>query len=454
MAQQHATHMTEGVIWKQIVKFALPVFLGNLFQQLYNVTDSLIVGNFIDDKGALGAVTTSGSLIFLLVGLFQGIFIGAGVVIARYWGAKEEAKVHRAVHTTIFFAAIAGIILTVVGVLFTPTILGWMDTPKDVLPHSITYFRIYFSGAIFSVLYNASNGVFQAVGDSRHPLYYLIVSSVINVVLDLLFVAVFGWKVAGAAFATIIAQAISAFLSLHKLTRSVGAFRLIPTQIRPDMPLLKEILRLGIPSGVQNAIISFANIIVQFSINGFEVDATTGCGVYSKIEGFAFLPITAFSMALTTFIGQNLGAREYARARKGARFGVLTCALMAEIIGLLIYLLIPHLIGFFNNDPMVVHFGTIHAQVTTLFYFLLAYSHAMAGVLRGAGKSIIPMIVMMICWCLIRVTYVLVMVPIVHELTTVSWAYPLTWTLSSICFTVYYFKADWVHAYDRKATKA
>lgn len=450
---QHETHMTEGVIWKQIVRFALPVFLGSLFQQLYNVTDSLVVGNILG-KEALAAVTTSGSLIFMMVGFLQGIFIGAGVVIARYWGARKYDQVGETVHSTIAFAGFAGVALTVIGVMLTPSILRWMDTPPDVLPNSITYFRIYFSGVIFTVLYNAANGVFQAVGDSRHPLYYLIISSITNVVLDLLFVAVFDWKIAGAAFATIISQALSAMLALLKLTRSVGAFRLIPSRLRINPVYLKEILHLGLPSGVQNAIISFANIVVQSGINQFGSAAMSGCGAYSRIEGFAFLPITSFSMALTTFVGQNLGARQYVRAKKGARFGIAASALLAEVIGITIYFLIPTLIKLFNRDQDVIDYGVMHAQVTTLFYFLLAYSHAVSGVLRGAGKSIIPMLVMMICWCAVRVSYVWIMVPRFFVLTTISWAYPLTWTLSSIVFTIYYIKADWPHSYETRTLKS
>lgn len=446
---QHEAHMTEGVIWKQIVRFAIPVFLGNLFQQLYNVTDSLVVGNVLG-KEALAAVTTSGHLIFMMVGLFQGIFIGAGVVIARYWGARQYDSVSRTVHTTVAFAAISGLLLTIAGIVLTPSILRWMDTPIDVLPNSITYFRIYFGGVIFTVLYNAANGIFQAVGDSRHPLYYLIVSSITNVVLDLLFVAVFGWKVAGAAFATIISQALSAMLALHKLTRSTGAFRVIPSCIRINAPYLKEILHHGLPSGVQNAIISFANIVVQSGINQFGSAAMSGCGAYSRIEGFVFLPITSFSMALTTFVGQNLGARQFDRAKKGARFGIAAASILAELTGVCIYFLIPSLIMLFNREQDVINFGTMHAHVTTLFYFLLAYSHSVSGVLRGAGKSIIPMLVMMICWCAVRVSYIWIMVPRFFVITTISWAYPLTWTLSSIVFTVYYLKADWLHSYEKR----
>lgn len=451
---QHATRMTEGSIPRHIVSFALPVFLGQLFQQLYNVADALVVGNVLGPE-ALAAVTSSGSLIFLLVGMFSGIFIGAGVVVSRYWGARDEEHVSQAVHTMLAFGIAAGAVLTVIGVLLTPTILRWMGTPEEVMPNSVLYFRIYFSGVLTIILYNVSNGIFQAVGDSRHPLYFLIVSSCTNVVLDLLLVAVCGFGIAGAAIATVISQGISAFLGLRRLSRATEAFRLDVRKVRFHRDMLGQILHMGIPSGIQNSIISLANIVVQSHINSFGALAMAGSGAYAKVEGFGFLPVTSFSMALTTFIGQNLGAKRYDRVKKGARFGVLTCATMAEMLGLLIYWLIPVFITAFNDTPEVIAYGTIHARTTTLFYFLLAFSHAMAGVFRGAGKSVVPMVVMMVCWCVIRITYVSLVVPMPPlpdtDIRTLFACYPITWFLSSLAFTVYYFKADWVHAYERKA---
>lgn len=452
----HAANMTQGSIWKQMVRFAIPVFLGNLFQQFYNVADTYVVGNVLGTD-AMAAVGSSGNLIFMLIGFFQGIFIGAGVVISRYWGAKEHENVSHAVHTTIAFALIAGLFLTFVGVLMTPTILRWMNTPENVLPNSIAYFRVYFSGVIFVVLYNAANGIFQAVDDSRHPLYFLIISALLNVVLDILFVGFFGMGVGGAAFATVISQAVSAILGIWKLTRATESYRIVIRKIHFRWTMLKEVLYMGIPSGLQNAVIALANVVVQKNINDFGALAQAGCAAYSKIEGFGFLPITSFTMALTTFIGQNLGAKQYERAKKGARFGILACVILAECVGVLIYVFIPTLIALFvqSADPAevqeVIRLGTMHARTMTLFYFLLALSHAMAAVMRGAGRSVIPMVVMLCCWCVIRVTYITLVVPVAPVLTTISWAYPITWSLSSIIFTVYYFAVDWVHAYDRRA---
>ena len=441
--------MTEGPIWKRMILFAIPLFLGNLFQQLYNTADSLIVGNFLGSD-ALAAVSSSGSLIFLMVGFFNGISLGAGVVIARYFGAREKEKVQDAIHTTVAFGIVAGILLTAIGLIMTPTFLRWMGTPTDVLKNSVLYFRIYFLGSIAFVLYNIFVGILQSVGDSRHPLIYLIISSVTNVVLDLLFIGVFRFGVGSAAVATILSQFLSAILCLIHLMRCKEDYQIHLKKIRFDFPMLKLIISNGLPSGFQNSIISFANVIVQSNINSFGKMAVAGCGAYSKIEGFGFLPITCFALSLTTFISQNLGARQYERAKKGAKFGVLCSITMAEIVGIIIFFTAPYLVAAFNNDPQVVAFGTAQARTITLFYFLLAFSHCIAGILRGAGKSTIPMFVMLICWCIIRVSYITVAVRIIPDIKVIFWAYPITWTLSSILFIIYYFKADWIHGFDRR----
>ena len=440
--------MTQGNSMKLIFQFFLPILIGNLFQQLYNTADSLIVGNFLGSE-ALAAVSSSGSLIFLLVGFFNGIAIGAGVVIGRFYGARQIEKVQKAIHTTIAFGLAAGAALTVIGVLLTPQLLLWMGTPDDVLPNSIIYFRIYFCGSLAFVLYNIFVGILQSVGDSRHPLIYLIISSVVNILLDLLFVGVFRFGVGSAALATIISQFASAILCLILLSKSPEDYRVHFRKIRFDFFFLKQIIQNGLPSGFQNSIISIANVVVQANINSFGKMAMAGCGAYSKIEGFGFLPITCFAMSMTTFISQNLGAGKYDRAKKGARFGILCSVITAELVGLLIYGLAPVLIAAFNNDPQVVAFGTTQARTVTLFYFLLAFSHCVAGILRGAGKAIVPMLVMMCCWCIIRITYISIAVKIIPVINVIFWAYPLTWTLSSIVFLIYFLKADWIHGFER-----
>ena len=431
--------MTSGSIPGTIVRFAVPVFLGNLFQQLYNAVDSLIVGNFVGSD-ALAAVSSSGSLIFLFNGFVMGIFMGAGVVIARYFGARDDKNVRLAVHTSMAFAIVAGIVMTVVGMLITPTILRLMGTPESVMPNSILYFRIYFAGSLAVVTYNAVSGILQAVGDSRHPLYYLMISSVLNVVLDLLFVAGLDMGILGAGIATVISQLTSSALGFARLVRSDAVYKITPSKIKFDSRLLREILKIGLPSGLQNSIISLANVVVQSNINAFGASAMAGCGSYSKIEGFAFLPVTSFTMAITTFVSQNLGAKENARARRGALFGILGCLTIAEMIGVIINVFSPSLVGMFNSDSEVVRFGVTMAKTTTLFYCMMAYSHCMAAVMRGCGRSMVPMLVMLICWCVIRVSYITIIVRFIPDIRCVYWAYPITWALSTIVYTVYYFR--------------
>lgn len=429
--------MTEGKISKSLILFALPIFFGNLFQQLYNIVDSLVVGNVLG-KEALAAVTSTGSLIFLIIGFLGGIFVGAGVIISRYFGAKDLRRMSIAIHTAIAFAILAGIAITIVGVVGAPFFLRLMGTPDDVMPDATTYLRIYFMGGLSMVLYNACVGVFQAVGDSRRPLYYLIVAAVINTVLDIVFVAYLNMGIGGAAIATTIAQTVSAILAFVRLTRVDGPHRLNLSALKINGKMLRRLLDMGIPSGVQNSVIAFANVIVQSNINMFGSMAMAGSGAYMKLEGFAFLPITSFSMALTTFVGQNMGAKKFDRVRQGSKFGIAAGVIIAEVIGILIWLYAPGLLAFFSPDPEVIANGVLRAKIISLFFFLLSLSHLLAGILRGLGKTKVPMFVMLTCWCVIRILYVSIMVHYIPDIRVVFWAYPITWALSSTLFVYYY----------------
>ena len=435
----NALSMTEGNIYKKIIKFAFPIFWGNVFQQLYTLMDSLIVGNFLG-KESLAAISSTGSLTFLLVGFVSGIFSGAGVVIARYFGAKDHKNMEVAIHTTIGFGLLAGVILTVLGVVFSPMILEVMGTPASVIDKSVVFLRIYFAGIMTNVLYNTASGIFQAVGDSKRPLKFLIIASIINVTLDLLFVAVFHMGIGGAAFATVIAQGVSAFLAFRFLMCSKDVYKVSIRKISLQPAMLKQILQMGIPSGIQNSVIGLANMVVQTNINAFDAVAVAGCGSYSRIEGFVFIPITSFSMAMTVFMGQNLGAGEVKRAKKGTYFGILMSTVLAEVIGIIFILSAPLLIALFNRDPEVIRYGVMEARTIAPFYFLLAFSHCMAGILRGAGKSIVPMFVMLASWCVIRVIYVTVGTHFIPSIRVIFWAYPITWSISSVCFLIYYLR--------------
>ncbi len=444
--------MTEGSIWAGLIAFAVPIFFGHLFQQLYNTADTLIVGNFIG-KEAMAAVSSSGNLINMMVGFLNGMSVGAGVLIAKHYGAKEYQKMRVAIHTDIAFALIAGVGLTIVGVLLTPQILRWMNTPENVLPNSIAYFRVYFLGSSVSFLYNFCAGILRAVGDSRSPLRFLIISASINVTLDLLFIGVLHLGVASAAAATVISQTISATLCIRKLLTTKEEYRVNIKEIKLEIPVLKQIVSFGLPAGAQSSMIGFANVLVQTNINAFGDSAMAGCGSYAKIEGFAFLPITCFALGLSTFVSQNLGAGQHDRVKKGAKIGILCSVGIAELIGVLTFTFAPFLIRIFNDDPQVVQYGVMQTRTVSLFYCLLALNHCMAGILRGAGRAMIPMYFMLGSWCVLRVIYISVMVPLVQDIGIIFTAYPLTWAVSAIAFVIYYFKADWLHHFEHLETK-
>lgn len=432
--------LTEGSVTKKMLLFAIPIFCSNLFQQLYNAADSLIAGNFLGSE-ALAAVGSSGSLIMLMVGFFNGVAMGAGVLIARYFGADDRENVERAVHTTVTLGLLAGLVLTVFGVAFTPQILRWMGTPENVLPESIAYFRVYFSGVSAVVLYNVGAGILQSVGDSRSPMKYLIASSLLNVALDLLFMAVLGFGIASAAFATVLSQILSAALAFRRLMTCGQEYQVRLRKLRLDPEMLRGVITLGVPSGVQNSVISLANVIVQANINTFGADAMAGCGAYTKVEGFAFLPITCFALALSTFVSQNIGARRFERVRAGMRVGILCSTILAETVGVCVFAFAPTLIRLFNASPAVVEYGVRDARTIALFYILLAFSHCCAGILRGMGRPVVPMVIMLAVWCAFRITYITLALRVQPDIRVVWSAYPLTWSISSVLFAVYLLRS-------------
>ena len=429
--------LTQGNPLKVIIFYTIPLLFGNLFQQFYNVVDSYIVGNYINDA-ALAAVSSSASLISLFISLFQGIAVGAGILLAQYFGAKEEKKMHKCVHTTVGFGIILGIIVTVIGVCLSPQILKWMNTPSEVIGESITYFTVYFSGSMFTIMYNIGSSILRAIGDSKRPLYYLIIASVINILLDLLFVATFQMGVAGAALATIISQCFSMILTYITLIKEDGPHKLIIKKIRIYKEELIKILGYGIPSGLQNSIISLSNVFIQSNINAFGPIVQAGCGSYQKIEGFATMPSGSFSMSLATFVSQNVGAKQLKRARKGALQGILLSMITTEIIGIILYIFAPQLISLFTDTPEVIEVGALQTITIVPFYFLLAFSHGMSGILRGFGKSKTPMFVMIICWCVVRVVGIplALKIPGFNDITTIFYFYPLTWSISFIVLTI------------------
>ena len=425
--------MTEGPVRKKIIAFAIPIFIGQLFQQMYNTADSLIVGRLIG-KTALAAVTSIGALVFLIVGFFMGFSMGAGVVIARDIGSGDAKQVSRSVHTTVAMGLAASLLMTLLGVFLTPVILGWMDTPADVFPEAEAYLRVYFLGSTGLVFYNLLVGILQASGDSKHPLYYLIFSSLLNVVLDYSFIRFFGMGVEGAALATIIGQCVSAVLVLHRLLHTTESIRIDFKKIRFHKEKLLQIVHIGLPSALQACVIDLANMMIQAYINSFDAAAMAGIGASSKLEGFIFLPVTAFSMALSTFVAQNMGAQKIDRMREGIRFGLISAVLVVFAVSILNYLFSPTLVGFFNSDPEVIAYGTLRSRICSFFFCLCGFSHVSSAVMRGLGKPMTPMLVMLICWCAVRVLVLFTVGQAVHDIRLIYWIYPFTWSLSTIVY--------------------
>lgn len=435
--QQKNAVMTEGSITKKIIFFAIPIFIGQLFQQLYNTVDSLIVGNLISSS-ALAAVSATGTLTFLVIGFFFGFSQGAGIIIAREIGAGNAERTSKAVHTAVAMGLFFSAVITTLGVGFSPFMLRLMGTPEEVLPEAVLYLRVYFMGCTGLIMYNTFVGILQASGDSRHPLMYLVISSMLNVVLDTVFIAVFKMGVDGAALATIISQFTSMFLSLRRLIKYDTIIKISIRKIRFDMPSLRGIVRFGFPTALQGSIIDISNILIQSYVNSFGKDAMAGVGAYSKLEGFAFLPVISFSMAMSTFISQNLGAGKKDRIKKGMRFGLLCTVLSIEAIGVIVFFLSPLLIKAFNSDPEVIYYGVARAKVASLFYCLLGFSNVTAAVMRGLGKPMAPMITMLVCWCAVRVAVFMTVGQIYHEFLLTCWIYPATWALSSLVYVILY----------------
>ena len=429
--------LTTGDYRKKIVLFMLPILIGQLFQQMYNTADALIVGNYLS-ADALAAVTSTSSLVFLIIGFCLGFSSGAGVIVSRHIGANNAAETSKAVHTAVLLGILISVFTTLLGVVFADDLLRLMGTPDNIIRDAVLYLRIYFGGSVSVVMYNMLVGIVQASGDSRHPLYYLIISSVLNVILDIVFISVFHMGVDGAALATILSQTLSMLLVLRQLLKADDATRLIPSELRFDMDNLSAILRYGFPTALQSSVIDLSNVLIQSYINSFGSSAVAGIGASTRAEGFAFLLVTAFSIAVTTFISQNIGAGQYERAKKGVRFTLITSVVLIETVGLLMFVFAPQIIAVFNRSPDVIRFGTGRMRVCGLFYCLVGFSHISSAVMRGAGRPNVPLVVMLVCWCAVRVLVLMTIGSTIHDIRLVYWIYPFTWALSSIVYIYFY----------------
>lgn len=435
--------MTEGNIAKQLFFFSIPLILGNLLQQLYNTADSIVVGNFVGSN-ALAAVGSGTVLINLIIAFSQGTAVGAGVVIAQYIGAKHKEKLSEAVHTSVAIALIIGAALSLFGVLFSKTLLIWMKTPKEVLSESVVYLRIYFAGLIFNVIYNMAAGIMNAAGNSKRSLRYLAYASVTNIILDLLFVGLLKMGIMGAALATDISQLLSGVLSMLFLMRVNEDYKVTLKKIKLHKESAKKIIRVGLPTGLQNTVISISNVLVQSGINGFGATAMAGFGAYLKVDGFNILPVLSFSMAATTFVGQNYGARKVDRVKKGMWITLGMVTLYTIVTGALLLTFSHQIIRLFSADTAVIAYGADAMKYFCPFYFVLGILNCLAGTVRGTGKTMPPMIIMLISMCIFRIFWIQLALPRIGTIEGIYMLYPISWAIGAAMMVLYTIFGKWI----------
>ena len=441
--EKKKTDLIEGPIFQALLVFAIPLLIGNLFQQLYNTADSYVVGNFVDTN-ALAAVGASGSVIQMLVGFFMGLSVGAGVVIAQYFGAGRKEEMSQAIHSALALTVLLSVLFTVVGIAVTRPLLKAIGVPQEVLPHSTLYLTIYFAGITFLLFYNMGSGILRAIGNSRDPLIYLAIASILNVILDVLLVCVAQLGVAGVALGTLIAQAVSAVLVMLQLMRTKEDYRVEIKKIRFHPEMLKQIAIVGLPAALQQSITAFSNVVVQSYINSFGTAAIAGYSTTVRIDGFLQLALQSFNMTITTFVGQNIGAKKTERVKRGIFTAWLMCSVIILAGSVLMNREGAMLVRLFTDDEAVIANGAAMLRLFSYAYWTLPIVQILSGALRGAGKSSIPMFFMLGCFVVIRQIYLAVTVPATHSLLVVMAGWPGTWALCAAGMTVYFFKADWM----------
>ena len=435
--------MTEGGIFKNLLFFATPLILGNLLQQMYNAVDSIIVGNYVGSN-ALAAVGAGASLIYLLIAFSLGASVGAGVIVSQYLGAKDKEGVHKAVHTAMTISIILGLILTAGGILFSRKLLVMMNTPAEILDDAACYLRIYSYGLIFNVVYNMAAGILNAAGNSRRSLMYLAAAAVVNIFMDLLLIAGLKIGVAGAAIATNFSQAISCILALWFLFRVPTDYRISLKSLRIHKAMALRIIQIGLPTGIQNMVISFSNILIQASINQYGATAVAGFSAYLKIDGFNILPVLSFSMAITTFIGQNYGAGKYDRMKKGMWVTLLMGIVYTVLTGILLLTFSGQIMRLFSEDVGVIAYGQTAMRYFCPFYWILAILHSLAGTVRGTGKSIPPMVVLLVSLCLFRIVWIQLVLPYYTSIEGIFILYPVSWLVGAVLMILYTWKGKWI----------
>ena len=437
-----SSNMTKGSIIKAIIYFSIPLLIGNVFQQLYNTVDSIVVGNYVG-KEALAAVGSTTMIINMLVGFFMGLSSGASVIISQYYGANDHEKLHDSVHTSIMMTLVLGVVLTFVGIGLTPMMLRFMKTPVDVMPNSTLYLKIYFIGILGLMVYNMGSAILRAIGDSKKPLYFLIFSSIVNTVLDLLFVIVFKMGVAGVAWATLIAQALSAILVIYVLVKSDEAYRIILKDIKIHKEMLMRMIKIGLPAGIQQSITAFSNAFVQGYINVFGSSAMAGWSSYAKIDQFVILPVQSLSLASTTFVGQNIGAKNIERAKKGVKISLLVSIVTTIVLSIVLNIFGNQVLGIFSKDTDVIMYGNTFLKIFSPFYFAICFNQIYAGALRGAGDSNAPTIIMVFCFVIFRQFTLYVGTKYFSSIDFVAFCYPLGWMLCSSLLAIYYYSGRW-----------
>ena len=431
--------MTQGNITRHIISFALPLLVGNIFQQLYNTVDTWVVGNYVSNE-AFSAVGTVGPIINMLIGFFMGLSSGAGVVISQYYGAKRFQEVHNTVHTAICMTLIMGIAFTGIGLFMIPYMLRLINMPASVIPEATAYLSIYFSGLLGLMLYNIGAGILRAVGDSKRPFYFLVVCAIMNTVLDLVFVLAFRMGVQGVALATILSQGVSAFLVIITLMRTDTCIQLRLRDLKIHWPMMKKIFSVGIPAAIQMCITAFSNIFVQSYINYFGADCMSGWTAYSKIDQLLFLPMQSIALASTTFVGQNLGSNQVERARKGVSHSLLIAVSATVVMMIPVLLFSGPIVSFFNSKAEVVEYGSMLLRWMTPFYVLCCFNQIYSGALRGAGNSKAPMVIMLASFVAFRQVYLFAMSRICNEIIPIAMSYPAGWLLCSTLTTIYFHK--------------
>ena len=437
--RRQSMDMTEGSIARQLISFAFPLLIGNLFQQLYNTVDTWVVGNFVSDN-AFAAVGSMGPIVNMFIGFFLGFATGAGALISQNFGAKNEDAIEKLVHTSIVATFAIGLIFTVSGHLLTPLLLDFAKIPEAVRPEAKTYLSIYFSGIMGLVFYNMGAAILRAVGDSKRPFYFLVVCAVMNTVLDLVFVLGFGMKVEGVAWATVISQAVSAVLIVISLMRTKTCVRLQFRKLKVNWHLLGRIVSLGIPSALQVSITSFSNIFVQSYINFFGPNCMSGYTAYSKIDMLLFLPAQSVSMATTTFVGQNLGCGQVKRARQGVTASILISAGVTTALMIPVLIFSGDVVRIFTTQQDSIYYGTLFLRYITPFYILTCFTQVFSSALRGAGNSRAPMVIMLSSYVAFRQVYLAIMSTVWNEVIPIAMGYPLGWILSCTIFVIYYYK--------------